>query len=149
MISKNIFKILFVLTGLVSLYIGFNFFMSLHRYFELTAMAPATFDSWEIEEVRENKFIVVTSYHFEVNGATYHQRYPIQKPIYPNRYLAQEHLENWKAEKTHVWFNPKNPHQSSIFRTFPFKQGIHLLLCIGVLFYFLWLNFYVKRIQTS
>jgi len=147
MLSKNVFKILFFLAGAVALYMGVNFFIDLHRYFQLSLDTKAQFDNWEIEEVRSGKYIVVASYQYKVGDATYHQRTRITKTVYPNKYLAKEHLEKWKGSQNWVWVNPKNPHQSGLFRSFPMKKGVHLLLALGILFYFLWLNIYVRRVH--
>ena len=147
-LSKNIFKLLFVVAGGVTLYLGVNFFVDLHQYFQLSREVAAEFESWEIEEVSSSKFIIVATYHFTFDGATYHNRYTIKKPNYPNRYLAQDHLEKWQEFQKWVRFNPQNPHQSSLMRSFPLKKGIHLVLALGILLYFLWLNFYVKKMQS-
>jgi len=148
-LSKNIFKILFVLAGAVGLYMGANFLTELYRYFQLSLDVKAKFENWEIEEVSSGKYIVVASYHYKIGEATYHDKYRIEKSIYPNIYLAKEHLEKWKDSQNWVWVNPKNPHQSSLFRSFPFKSGLHLALCIGIIFYFLWLSFYVRRVHPE
>ena len=149
MLSKNVFKILFFLSGAVALYMGANFFIDLHRYFQLSLDVNAQFENWDVEEVRSGKYIVTASYAYQVDGATYHQKTRMAKTVYPNKYLAKEHIEKWKDSQNWVWVNPKNPHQSGLFRPFPLKKGIHLLLAVGILFYFLWLNIYVRRVHPD
>lgn len=145
-IPKNLFKGLFFVAGLVSLYIGINFFIDLHRYFQLCLPVQAHFENWEIEEVALGKYIVTTTYWYRLKEATYQNQYRIIESVYPNICLAKEHLAHWKESQEWVWVNPENPYQSTLFRPFPFKKGIHLVLSIGILFYFFWLSFYVHRI---
>ena len=149
MLSKNVFKILFFLSGAVALYMAANFFADLHKYFQLSLDVKAQFDNWDVEEVRSGKYIVVASYQYKVGDATYHHKTRITKSVYPNIYLAKDHLEKWKGSQNWVWVNPKNPHQADLFRPFPLKKGVHLLLALGILFYFLWLNIYVRRVHPD
>ena len=123
-LSRNVFKILLLLTGIVAVYIGVNFFIDLHRYFELSHEVAAKFEKWEVEEVRSGKFIISSSYSYSIDGVSYHGKYRIKKPVYPNIYLAREHLEKWKGSQDWVWVNPKNPHQSALIRSFPKSRDL-------------------------
>lgn len=144
--SKNIFRIFFFLTGVITLYIGINFFITLHRYFQLSLDVKAYFDSWSVEEISSSKYIIIARYHYSIGGATYHNHYRLSESVYPNYSLAQEHVEHWRKSQNWVWINPKNPHQSSLFRPLPLKKGVYLILCIGIFLYFFWLRFYVHRL---
>lgn len=146
---KTTFKLLFVLVAISSIYVGINFFIDLHRYFQLSAQTSAEFKNWEVEKKQKAGYLIVATYHFKAKNTSYYKRRPISEIVYPNRCLANEHMEKWKKEQQSVWFNPQNPHQSAILKPFPFKKGIHLLLCIGILVYFLWLNFYVKNVHPD
>ncbi len=145
--SKNVFSFLFLISGIISLWIGGKFVYHLYEYFNLTQTEVAQVRNWSVEEIKSGKFALIADYSFEKKGTTYTKHFQFKNPIYTNPYIAEDHIAKWKKERWQVWYNPKNPSESSLQKIFPFKEGIHLLLCIGVLLYFSWLRFYIRRVN--
>jgi len=144
--SKNFFILLLVVAGGITSFLGAQFFLKLHHYFELTHQVEARFDRWDLEEKGEGKYFLVTETCFTLQGKTYRQVHRLEKPVYPNLFLAMDHKEKWKEVAKTVWVNPKKPEKASLVRLLPMKQGVHFLLALGVCFYFLWLFFYVRKV---
>lgn len=148
-VSKNVFTFLFLITGLISLWIGGKFFYHLYGYFTLSEAQKVEISSWNVEEVRPGEFALIANYSFENNGATYRKEFQFSKPMYTNPHKAQDHIDEWKQQQWWVWYSAKDPHNSSLQKMFPFKASIHFILCLAVLLYFFWLKFYVTRIHSG
>ncbi|MBI3211130.1 MAG: hypothetical protein HYZ47_00360 [Simkania negevensis] len=122
-----------------------KFFLELYHYFSLSHQLPIEIEKWEIQEEKGGKFYLSASYQFLVGDHRFKKTYCFPKPVYLNEYLAKDHLEKWKKEKWELWYQPKNPINSSLQKLFPFKEGIHFLLTLGLFLYFLWLRWYTRR----
>lgn len=148
-LSKNIFTLLFLMISVVILWIGGGFFYELNQYFQLSAKAPVILDEWSINEKESGKFTVSVRYTFEWKGQTIYGLYDFQNPTYQNPYLANDHIDVWKKKSWIVWLNPNKPTVVSLQKAFPTKKGVHLSLCLAVLFYFGFLKGYVRRMNAS
>lgn len=148
-VSKIVFSVLFLIIGLSTCWIGGKFFVYLYNFLDLNKAQKIEVSQWEAEEVKPGQFALIAHFAFEMSGKKYSRRFQFPKPIYPNPYLAKDQIEGWKQSQWWVWYNAKNPAKFSLQKSFPLKQGIYFFICLFLLFYFLWLNFYVARIHSS
>ena len=143
------FKVLFILVIGISTLIGVNFFYQLNKFYKLSQAAPAYIEKWVIEEGKGGKYVIGANYNFTTQGLSYKGHYKFSRLSYQNIYLAKDHLEKLKKKEWDVYFERKNPNISTLQHLFPFKQGVHLVLSLGILFYFFCLNLYIKRNNLS
>ncbi|MEM7174947.1 MAG: hypothetical protein AAF443_03325 [Chlamydiota bacterium] len=145
MVSKSIFQILPLIAITAALWIGGSFGFDLYRYFRLSAATSGEIQSWEVEEYQPGKFAICVNYQFQIRKRRYNQKFHFSKPVYRNPYIAEDHIKQWEKQDWKVWYDPRNPTVSSLQKLFPFKKGIHLILCMSVAVYFVWLKMYIKR----
>ena len=145
--TQKFFKILFIVTALISLWLGGRFFYDLFSYFSLSKQTIAHILEWKVIETKGEKFNLFARYEYTVGNKTYQEEHFFSKPLYPNKHLAQDDLKKWAAFQWNVWYQPKAPTQSSLQRFFPFKKGIHFLLGSFILIYFVCFNEYIKRMH--
>ena len=107
---------------------------------------PAKVHSWKVEETRKGKFLIAASYQFQIDERLHEARCTFNKPVYPNPYLAQESIDLWKNSRWKVWYRPSDPTSATLQKQFPFKGAVHMFVCLGVFFYFIWLQ---GRAQTA
>lgn len=146
---NSIFQALPLLSAALALWIGGSFGLDLHRYFRLSSSAPVAVKEWKVEEYRPGKFIIAVDYQFQVGDRPYKKSFRFPKPIYLNPYAAKNQVEFWKKQEWNVWYASSDPTYSSLQKMFPFRKGIHLLLCLSVIFYFVWLRFYIARVNPT
>ena len=147
--SKIVFTFFFVIIGLSTLWVGGKFFLNLYTFLDLGQAQKIKILQWEVDQVKPGKFAVVAHFLFETSGEKYPSSFVFQKPLYTNPYTAQDLVEGWKQGEWWVWYNAKNPKKFSLQKSFPLKQGIYFLICLLLLFYFVWLYFYITRIYSG
>lgn len=139
------FKILFILVIGITIIIGVNFFYHLNKFYKLSQNVPAHIEKWDIDEIKGGKYLIGANYNFTFQGVNYKGYYQFSRLSYQNIYLAKDHLEKLKKKTWDVYFEKNNPNISTLQHLFPFKQGVHLALSLGILFYFFCLHLYIKR----
>ncbi len=147
--SKYLFQSFCVVALAVTIWVGARFALDLYDYLSLSRSTAVQVNEWRVEECKPGAFALFADYQFQVDECDYHQTFRFPKLTYNNPYMAQEHCALWSEKKWEVWYNPRNPHVASLQKLFPFKKAIHLLLCIGVVVYFVWLNGYVRRLKEE
>lgn len=148
-IKKNIWLVFFALTGLITCFLGGRFIYNYYNHYVMSGKASAHVLEWEIEEITKSKYAIAAVYEFEVNGEVHTGRTFFTKPYFPNYYSAEINLEKWQACSWDVWYHPKNMNKSTMQHLFPYKQGVHFLLSMCITGYFLWLNFYIRRVSVN
>lgn len=125
--------------------------IALYRYYNyshLEARTTVSSINWEIEEQTEEKFIVKGNYSFEFKGRSYSGTAIPNDINYWNRWSAEQGVKELSSKKWQTWFDPQNPHHSSLQKNFPLKECITAIFMWGLLLYFLWLGFYVTKFKT-
>lgn len=110
--------------------------------------APSDID-WTIQMANEETYYLkgTFKYHFQnkqYNGETIIYQFPYQNPWAAEQAIPQQIAKNWK-----VWYDPGNPHKSTLVKKFPTKDLISTAILIGLWIYFIWLGFYVARYHRS
>ncbi len=147
--SKYLFQSFCVVAVVATIWVGGGFALDLYAYLSLSRSAAVEVNEWRVEECKPGVFALFADYHFQIDECHYSQTFRFPKLTYNNPYMAKEHSALWSEKEWKVWYNPRNPRVASLQKLFPFKKAIHLLLCVGVALYFVWLNAYVKRLKEE
>lgn len=146
---KNLFWMAFlvVIAFIVLYYTG----VAAYRYYTystLTAKTIAQNVQWSVQEIASDEYVLEADYNFELNQKKYQNRYLFKDSIYRNEYAAHYDIPHFVNRSWVVWYNPRNPEQSTLQKNFPYKESISAIFLWGLLFYFIWLGFYVGRYKT-
>jgi len=140
---KNIWKIIFIVSAGVSLWMLGGLLKDLYSYYRLDKFANAEITIWKVKETNKEEFILKAYFSYEVHGHVYNKSQKFLKPLFPNALAAKSSLKDLNSKSWKVWFNKKNPAKSSLQRNFPFKRMLHTLLAYGVFLYFIWLKTFI------
>ena len=119
-----------------------------YNYSHLEAKTAVSSIDWEIEEQSEEKYLIKGNYSFEFKGHSFSGTSDMTDMNYWNRWAAEQGVKEHSQKKWNVWFDPHDPHHSSLQKNFPIKECITAVFLWGLLLYFLWLGFYVARFKT-
>lgn len=143
--NRNPYWTLFLIfIGLIVL--GYTVFTAIkvYQHTRLSQEAPAKAMKWTINKLAEDDFALQANYEFEWEGKTY-----IGKTISSDRYLnawaTRETLDKIKENAFHVWFDPENPQNSTLFKNFPVKYTLYTGVLWLLFFYFVWLGRSMNR----
>ncbi|GAB4186926.1 MAG: hypothetical protein Tsb0015_05110 [Simkaniaceae bacterium] len=144
-----VWKILFTLTSLASIWLGLVFLWKAVPYFRFALYAPAKAHSWEIIEIEPSVFSVKANYEYRVNGRDYLGSYLFSEQRFPNEHVAREAADLMEKQRHGVWYQKKHPEKAIMIRIFPYKALFRFLLSLGVMVYFLWLREYLRRFAAA
>lgn len=136
--------IVFLVTLWYSAIAGYRYY----NYSILSRHSPIDSIQWEVLEISEENYILKASYTFQVNSTKYSGVTSWPKESYRNTFAAYQALKEFAALPRNVWYNPHNPANSSLQKSFPLKECISALVLWGILLYFLWLGFYVSKFKV-
>jgi hypothetical protein len=117
-------------------------------YMKLSSKTSGIVEAFSTQERPDEKWAVIASYHYTVQGKEHKKNYMFTAPLFPNQVAAEHHIEkHWKTKEWQVWYVSKHPEQSALQKLFPFKFLFNTCLTLGIVFYFLWLRHYVARVN--
>lgn len=142
---RNPYWIVFLtIIGLIVLaYTGYTFF-NIYEYSSLTQKTAPQSIQWSINKLDDDNFVLFANYAFNWDGKNYTGKV-IRDEHYLNAWATREALEGLNKGAYTVWFDPANPQNSTLFKSFPLKQSIYAAVLWLLFFYFLWLGYSVKR----
>ena len=127
-------KILLIIAiGIVS-YTGILFGVSLYRYNLLSCKGPVKVTHWEVKAIEGELFAVEAT--FMARGKE--RCYQFVKPVFKNKFIANEHVRLWQKEPWEVFFHPTKE-VFALQKFFPFMKGIHFVLSLGIVLWFVYL----------
>jgi len=115
------------------------------NYSHLQAHASLIDLTTEVKEITEASFYVDVNYTFLANGKTYSGSSHSSERYFLNRWAAEENIKEIAVHAPKVWYDPQNPHYSSLIKKFPARDIGTALALLGLLIYFVWLGFRVGR----
>ena len=114
-VKKNTWKGVFLLTALITSFLGGKFLDSYYTYYSLSERASARVLEWEIEEITKSKYAIAAVYEFEAQDKVMMGRTLFTRPYFPNYYSAEINLEEWQSYGWDVWYQVKHPKKSTWF----------------------------------
>lgn len=143
---KNPFWIaLLLLFALITAWFSLEALYRLYEYAILSKESAAKVNEWSIREAGPESYKLAADYSFSVNEQTFDGTTIFNDWNYRNPWGAQAVLKEREARAWTAWYNPSNPHHSSLQKRFPLKECVSAGILWGLLLYFLWLGFYVVR----
>lgn len=121
---------------------------SYYSYSYLEAQTTMTSINWNIEEKSPEEYFLKASYHYNFKGNTYQGFTLFADTPYRNPYAAEQAIKEKSLHSWKLWFDPHDPHHSSLQKIFPLKECISATFLWGLLLYFLWLGFYVAKFKN-
>lgn len=146
--SNVIYRAFLLAASFVTLWYSGNAFYKYYNYSRLTAQTTLSSSNWHIHEVAEDEFYLEANYTFSNNQKIYAGQTSWPREFYRNQWAAEKDIPYFQKHRNIVWFNPANPHHSSLQKSFPLKECISAALLWGLLLYFIWIGFYVNKFKT-
>lgn len=143
-------KILFTLTGMLSLWFAVLFIKVFIQYIQVDSYTRAKIEKWEIEEASESKFFLKAHYTYAAQGRTYSRAHSFLSAPFPNEFTAGEALKEWEKKPWKAWYSKRSPKLATLQKIFPLRAFIHAVLSLGICLYFGALrSFLQRRYQSS
>jgi len=120
---------------------------SYYSYSHLKIQIPASHVEWHIIEKSEEHYLLEASYEIEFKTKFYAGSTRFADEPYRNQWAAEQAIKEYRGKKWKVWFDPQNPQYSSLQKNFPLKESVSAIFLWGLILYFLWLGFYVKKFK--
>jgi hypothetical protein len=121
---------------------------SYYSYSHLKAQTTPSAMDWDIEEKSDEDYVVKAIYRFEFQNKSYPGNTSFTDTPYRNHWAAEQAAKEISKKDWKIWFDPQNPHHSSLQKEFPFKECISAAFLWGLVLYFLWLGFYVAKFKN-
>ncbi len=119
-----------------------------YHYTQLKSRVHLTSSEWKVHEKAEDEFYLETHYAFTDGLKQYEGEASWPQEFYRNSWAAEKDIPYFKNKYAMVWYNPHNPHISSLQKRFPLKEALSAIVLWGLLVYFLWLGFYVTKFKN-
>ncbi|MCH9630063.1 MAG: hypothetical protein S4CHLAM37_00550 [Chlamydiia bacterium] len=147
--GKNLWLLFFGVTCAVSLWFLALFSIKMYPYIMLSQVTNARVSEFHAKPLSENKYAVEAKFSFKAAGKDYEESYTFVKPIFLNKFAAENHVKNfWKEQSDWlVYYKKGNPSYCSLQKIFPFKYLFNFGITFCIMFYFMWLRNYVARMS--
>ena len=116
-----------------------------YGYIRLSQQTKAESVEWSVVERDSSSFVMNGKYQFLVNGTQFQGDTDFSDDIYLNLWSAEQAKDRYQSKSWNVWFQPSNPHYSSLQKKFPLKECLSAVVMWGLLLYFFWLGIYVAQ----
>lgn len=121
---------------------------SYYSYVHLKVQTSPSAMDWDIVEKSDEDYVAQSIYRFEFKGKSYPGTTSFTDTPYRNQWAAEQAAREFSKKQWKIWFDPQNPHHSSLQKNFPLKECISALFLWGLVLYFLWLGFYVAKFKN-
>ncbi len=150
--SKIIFNALFVLTTLVTIWVGAIFASKMVMYMRFSHHTTGRAIEWGVISLDEQTHRVCLDYTFSVAGKSYSAQHMFLKPTYKNKDAATYAKEAKEKEIVDVWYLNRGVDKeplSVVDRIFPFNEMMRLFVVFAIQIYFFFLKNYFRRFSTN
>lgn len=141
--SKPLWMILLIVTGVASLWWGIRAGIDVWHYTRLATEFEAKVESYEVVP-RGSKYAIEARYTYEVQGRTFSGKTVLAKPYQLNRRAAENAIGAMKGMQWTAWVDPHHPKESSLQKIFPFKKTLYAAIVVGIFLYFCFLYWYLQ-----
>ncbi|MGA8164378.1 MAG: hypothetical protein WB791_05045 [Waddliaceae bacterium] len=100
---------------------------------------------WSIKEKSSGRYFLRASYWYQVKGKGYEGKTDVFQPLFRNPEAAQKMIADNSKKQWTVWYHPQHPDRSTIVKQYPLKLTIYTVILWGIMMYFVWLGFFVKK----
>ena len=121
----------------MTLWFGGKALWGVYNYLRVDQTAVGQVESWAIDRVGSDRFVLRAAYGFQVGGELYEGESVLPKLVFLNDLAAQQRMDRLEKEGWTIWYSSKKPSISRIGRVFPYKQCVYAVILLGVLVYFI------------
>ena len=146
--SKALWGILLVLTGVLALWWGVIAVGKNLTYWRLSEEVSATVQEMDIIP-RGSKFALRAAYSYSHSGKSFTSSALFKKPYHLNRRSAEQEVEALRGMKWTAWVDTAHPEISSLQKDFPLKESLYAACLICIFFYFLYLKFHLQQFSRA
>lgn len=150
--SKHVFNTLFLITGVVTLWVGALFVSKAVMYARFSHHTTGKAIEWGVISLNEDQHRICVDYNFTLKGQLYTAQHMFMKPTYPNKAAAEYALEDKKTDQVSVWYMNRSAGKTPISivdRKFPYNEMFRLLVVFAIHSYFYFLKRYLYRFRES
>lgn len=141
---KNPFwLVLLVIICLTTAWMTSKTYFLMRHYLALKETTTATKIDWSYESVSDEEFIPEGQYYFQYHDKTFQGISHLNNATLRNQPAAEDAIQHLMKKQFNVWFNPFNPKESSLHKSFPLKECLSTAILWGILLYFIGLGYYV------
>lgn len=130
---------IFFLIGVVAIALHFSIKLGqgIFKYSVYSAHTPAQIVQWETVPAKD-RFHIKATYKYALNQKNYSQVHTFTS-AFLSESAAIHQLKDLAKQPYTAWYNPQNPEQSLLEKTFPWGLFFRTSICYGVLIYFFYL----------
>lgn len=140
--SKPLWIILFILSGLLALWKSVGAGIELFGYMRLSTEVPAQVTEWEIVP-KGSKYGLRGHFSYVIRNEQYVAESVLPQPYFLNRGAALKELEALEGMQWSAWVDPRRPDIAELQKIFPFKQVAYAAILLGIFLYFTLLKIWV------
>lgn len=143
---KNPLWLIFLgLIFIVTLFYTATTTQSAYDYLQLNMQTPSLKTEWKVKKLKSDLFILVASYHYQVQDKSYQGKTIFNQNRHRNSWAAEQKLAEFSNKQFSVWYNSKKPTRSTLQKVFPTKKVISTVILWALLLYFLGVGYYVSK----
>ena len=139
-LNRKLWVFLIVVSTTALVYFAIPALSDLLRFFSLKSQVQADTINFKVVETQNSVFQIEANYSYTINNQLFSHKEVLTSPAYDNPYQVKKSLLETDHESWKVYFNPKNPSQSSLQREISKKKLIDFSLSLGIFLYFLFLG---------
>lgn len=147
--KNQIWLFLLIAVGIATAWYSGKAVYHLYSYYRLQNHTEATVTDWKVKEIKSDAFVLEATYFFRLKGEEILATDFLIDPIFRNHYAAEQSIPKFAKKSWIVWFDPTNPHYSSLQKKFPTKECWSAGMMLALATYFTWLGFYVGSKHES
>lgn len=117
-------------------YLGVPVARQMMRNAPLTESVKPEKIEWSTEEIHDELWRPAVKYQYTVDQRSFEKNEVFQGYSYRNPYAAKEALKEISPLYPVVWFDPRNPQNSSMEKFFSKKQAVYFGIVLSLLIYF-------------
>ncbi len=146
--SKGLWRILLVVTGMVACGYVFIVSIDLWKCFQLSTEIPAQVIHWDLVPKRST-FALKATYSYTHRGKNFTGTNFLPKPYHLNRRSAEMEIEKMEGMKWTAWINDHHPAYSTLYNSFPFRKACYAVCLLGIFLYFVYLKFHLELLSSK
>jgi hypothetical protein len=134
-----------LLIGGITLWYAAHAAYDLHDYYSLVEAQKSSLHNVKVI-TQGNKYHIEASYSFDHKDASIIGQGRTSEMNYDNRWIAEQDLKAFIKDPFKVWYSPKVPSHSKLYKMFPYKDLIYSVILSFLFCYFLFLGYIlIKR----
>ncbi|KAF3362686.1 hypothetical protein PHSC3_000926 [Chlamydiales bacterium STE3] len=142
--ARLLIALLIIITCIVLAFVGKAVY-GVHRFNRLKESAPLESISWTVKPESDERYRLFAIYHFKVDDQQYQGTTLLSGAPFRNAWAAEQAKKELAPQYRTVWYDPADPHFSSIEKNFPTKNVAYAAILFALLNYFVWGGYFYTK----